>query len=284
MADWNKLTKRGNVEDRRGFGPTAAGGLGVGGIVLYFLFTYLTGGSIDPSVVLNELQNTQVAQIQNYNTKDFEGADAYETFASAVVGSSDEMWTKIVSSTGNTYTPPKLVLFRGSTQSACGGAYANQGPHYCSEDQTIYLDETFFEELTSRLGAKGGDVAEAYVIAHEAGHHAQNELGIMNEANKAMQTYPDQQNDISIRLELQADCFAGLWAYSIKDLEVLEPGEISEAIDAARAVGDDRIQKETTGRVNSEKWTHGSSAERVEWFNKGYTSGQLQSCNTFANI
>jgi predicted metalloprotease len=191
-------------------------------------------------------------------------------FVSTVLGSVNDTWENVFAQNNLTYEEPKLVLFRGSTQSSCGGAVDYVGPHYCPEDETIYLDETFFDELTTRLGAQGGDVAEAYVIAHEVGHHAQNELGIFDRAGSS--------NEDSIRLELQADCFAGLWAYSIKDLGVLEQNEINEAIDAARSVGDDRIQAQTTGRVNPEKWTHGSSAQRTQAFNTGFSSGNLASC------
>ncbi len=273
MADWSKLTGRGNVEDRRALGPTAiGGGVGIVGLVAYLFMSFLGGGQVDMNEVLNQLQNVQVGQSEQYDPADFAGADAYETFASTIVGSSDEMWEKMFAQAGASYTPPTLVLFRGSTTSSCGGASAAVGPHYCPEDQTIYLDETFFEELTTRLGARGGDVAEAYVIAHEAGHHAQHELGIMDSLDRT-----EQSN--SIQIELQADCFAGLWAYSIKDLGVFEPGEIEEAIDAARAVGDDRIQQETTGRIHPEQWTHGSSAQRVAAFNKGFTGGTLASCS-----
>ena len=270
MANWGKLNTRGNVEDRRSFGSTAVGGgIGLAGLALILIINLISGG--DPADVLSELQNIQVAPQENLDTTAFEGADDYEVFAGAVVGSSDLMWQKIFAQMNQTYTPPKLVLFRGSTESACGGAYSADGPHYCPLDDTIYLDETFFEELKSRFGATGGDVAEAYVIAHEAGHHAQNELGLAS----------PETNEMSVKTELQADCFAGLWAYSIKNLGVLEPGEIGEAINAAQAVGDDRIQKSTTGHVNPEQWTHGSSAERVSWFTKGFKTGELSACDTF---
>jgi predicted metalloprotease len=166
-----------------------------------------------------------------------------------------------------TYVAPKLVLFRGSTDSACGGATSDMGPHYCPYDSTIYLDETFFDELKA-LGGQG-DVAQAYVIAHEVGHHVQNQLGLLKE---------DQTNADSVRTELQADCFAGLWAYSIKDIGVFEPGEVKEALDAASAVGDDHVQATFQGRVTPETWTHGSSAERVASFNKGFETGQVGAC------
>lgn len=279
MANWEKITSRGNVEDRRAFGPTAAGGLGLTGIIVYLIFNLLAGGNAGD--VLNQIQNVEIPNTGNYNVADFEGADSYEVFVSTVEGSANEMWTRVFENAGLRYTAPKLVLFRGSTGSACGGATIEVGPHYCPLDQSIYLDETFFEEIRSTLGAEGGDVAEAYVIAHEIGHHAQNELGIMNEVDNLISQNPDQSRDLSIKQELQADCFAGLWAYSIRDLGVLEPGEISEAINEAKAVGDDRIQEASMGYVVPEKWTHGSSAERVEWFNRGYNSGTLKACDTF---
>jgi len=264
MADWNKLTSRGNVEDRRSAGSTlrAGGGLGVGGIVLFLLINYLSGGNVDVTDVVNQLESTQVVQ-QNIDTTAFAGSDSYEVFASTVLGSTNDMWTSLFNKSNYNYTPPDLVLFRGSTESSCGGAFVNDGPHYCPEDSTIYLDETFFDELQKRFGASG-DVAQAYVIAHEVGHHIQNQLDI--------------QNSDSIQNELQADCFAGLWASSIKDRGVFEANEIKEALDAASAVGDDNIQKTTTGRVSPETWTHGSSAQRVQAFTKGYESGSFNSC------
>jgi uncharacterized protein len=264
MADWNKLTSRGNVEDRRAAGSTlrAGGTLGVGGIVLFLLINYLSGGNVEVTDIVNQLESTQVAQ-QSIDTTAFEGSDSYEVFASTVLGSTNEMWNSLFNKSNNLYNPPELVLFRGSTNSSCGGAFANDGPHYCPTDSTIYLDETFFDELQKRFGASG-DVAQAYVIAHEVGHHVQNELSL--------------ENADSIQNELQADCFAGLWASSIKERGVFEANEIKEALDAASAVGDDNIQKTTSGRVNPETWTHGSSAQRVEAFTKGYKSGSFSSC------
>ncbi len=269
MADWSKLGSRGNIEDRRALGPTAiGGGLGVTGLLIWLALNLLSGGSAGD--VLSQLQNTQVQPAQVYNAQEFEGEDSYEVFASTVLGSTNDMWFGIFASNNRTYVPPKLVLFRGSTQSGCGGATSDAGPHYCSLDQTIYLDETFFDELTSRFHAQGGDVAQAYVIAHEVGHHAQNLLGLI---------HSDESNAASITTELQADCFAGMWAYSIRDLGVFESGEIREALDAAAAVGDDRIQKAVTGRINPETWTHGSSDERVASFTRGYESGSMATCS-----
>lgn len=271
MALWDKITSRGSVQDRRGSTSQFAGGLGLAGVAVYIVFNLLTGGNIDIGTVLNQLQNTQV-QTQNIDTTAFEGADSYEVFASTVLGSNNDLWTEVFKQSNATYEPPTLVLFRNNTQSACGGANSQVGPHYCPLDQTIYLDETFFNELTNKLGAQGGDVAEAYVISHEVGHHVQNLLGVLDET---------ENNETSIKTELQADCYAGLWAYSIKDKGVFEFGEINEALDAAAAVGDDRIQQKINGRVNPESWTHGSSAERVRWFNQGYETGLVSRCNTF---
>lgn len=271
MANWDNLGGKGNVEDRRALGPTAiGGGLGVTGLLIVLAIQFLGGG--DPTDVLTQLANGQAQSQKTYQAQDFEGVDSYEKFASTVLGSNNEMWSKIFSQSGKTYVPPKLVLFRGSTQSACGGATSDSGPHYCPPDKTIYLDETFFDELEKKLQAKGGDVAEAYVISHEVAHHVQN-------LTRGMDASRD--NETSIKTELQADCFAGLWAHSIRDLGVFEPGEITEALDAAAAVGDDRVQRVTTGRVHPETWTHGSSAERVKWFTRGYETGSVAQCDTF---
>jgi len=278
MANWGKILSRGHVEDRRSFAP-AIGGISVTGIALLILFNVLAGG--DVTDVINQLDSIPIENPQTIDKKAFEGEDNYEVFASTVLGSNNEMWKDIFSKNNQTYTPPKLVLFRTATQSSCGTATSQVGPHYCPPDQTIYLDETFFEELQTRLGAKGGDVAEAYVIAHEVAHHAQNEFNIMDEVNSRQQSNASEANELSVKLELQADCFAGLWAHSIKEEGVFLPNEVHEAMDAAAAVGDDRIQKKTTGYTNPESWTHGSSEQRVSWFNKGYDSGILSSCNTF---
>jgi uncharacterized protein len=268
MALWDKLSTRGSVEDRRSYGPgIIGGGLGVTVIVIYLLVNFLGGGSIGDAV--DQLQNIEL-QPTTYDTQDFEGADTYEVFASTVLGSTNEMWSRIFSQNNLNYYAPKLVLFRNVTASECGGADSRTGPHYCPLDQTIYLDETFFDDLKMRVGVDIGDVAQAYVIAHEVGHNVQYELNGLNE---------NISNSESIKIELQADCYAGLWAYSIKDLGVFEPGEIKEALDAASAVGDDRIQTTTMGRINPETWTHGSSAERVAAFNRGYNTGNVETCS-----
>lgn len=275
MALWDKIGSRGNVEDRRGMGAAGLGGFSITGIVLILLVNYLTGGNVGD--VLSQIDPAQI-QTQQLTTQDFEGSDDYEVFVSTVLGSTNDYWSKVFSQNNATYNPPKLVLFRFATQSGCGNATSQVGPHYCPLDDTIYIDETFFDELQSRFNAKGGDVAEAYVLAHEVGHHVQNELNIMDDVLSG-----DQTNESSIRLELQADCFAGLWANSIKDIGVFEPGEINEALDAASAVGDDRIQESVEGRITPENWTHGSSEQRVAWFNRGFETGQINQCNSFMN-
>ncbi len=267
MALWEKIQSRGNVNDRRGMGPMLGGGIGLTGLVIVLLLNFFGGG--DATDVINDLQNIP-ATTSTYESKDFDGADSYEVFTSIVLGSNNELWTKVFNQNNLTYREPTLVLFRGSTNSECGGADSRHGPHYCPLDETIYLDETFFDELTERFGAEGGDVAEAYVISHEVGHHVQNLLNTLNE---------NSTNEESVKTELQADCLAGVWAYSIKDLGVFMPGEIQEAIDAASAVGDDRIQEKVNGRVNPETWTHGSSAQRVSSFNLGFREGSPAKCN-----
>lgn len=282
MAKWDNLGSRGNVEDRRGMSPTMVGGLGgisFTGLALLLLINYMAGGDLGD--VVTQLDSIQVQEVQNVDTGEFAGEDSYEIFASTVLGSNNDMWREIFNKEGRTYNEPRLVLFRQATQSGCGYASSALGPHYCPIDNTIYLDETFFDELQRRFGAQGGDVAEAYVIAHEVAHHAQNELGIMNAMRQRQARNPETKNAESIKLELQADCFAGLWGNFIKDENVLGPNEIEEAMDAAAAVGDDRIQEAATGHIDPEAWTHGSSKDRVEAFTRGYQTGSLKSCDTF---
>jgi predicted metalloprotease len=274
MANWGKISTRGDVEDRRGALPFIGGG-GLVGVIL-FLAINLLGGSNDPTLnsVLDQLQNGQATQQQAGS--EYAGADQYETFSSQVLGSNNDTWSAIFQQSGKTYVPATLVLFRTATQSGCGLAQAAVGPFYCPADQKIYLDETFFDELQKRFKAKGGDVAEAYVIAHENGHHVQNLLGIFDTVSTDAGS-----SGGSVKLELQADCFAGVWAHAVAEQGVLEAGEINEALDAAAAVGDDHIQEITEGKINQDTWTHGSSAERTDWFNRGYTSGKPSSCDTF---
>jgi predicted metalloprotease len=197
-----------------------------------------------------------------------------------IVDNIQTYWATTFSQSGRDYPETKLVLFDGSTQSDCGPASAATGPFYCPADQKVYLDLGFMDELKSRFGAKGGDFAMAYVVAHEFGHHIQTALGISDQVQQMAQQDPSRRNDLSVRQELQADCLAGVWAHS--DQADLEAGDIEEALSAAAAVGDDRIQQSTTGQVNPETWTHGSAEQRVAWFSRGYKSGNSDDCDTFA--
>lgn len=287
MARWQRLGTRGSVEDRRGMRrpAVAAGGLGGVGLLIYLVISLLGGGQTIPGLdeAMGQLAGAQApADAGGPQPPEFRGEDDYEVFVSTVLGSTDALWSETFAANGLEYPEPTVVLFRDATNSACGGATSAVGPHYCPLDETIYLDETFFEELTRRFGAEGGDVAEAYVIAHEVGHHVQKRLGIMEavQSAQASASSRSEANELSVGLELQADCLAGVWAYSIRDDRVLEQGEIREAIDAAAAVGDDRIQEAVTGRVNSEAWTHGSSEQRVDWFLVGYETGDPAQCNS----
>ncbi|NTV30408.1 hypothetical protein HGA91_00305 [candidate division WWE3 bacterium] len=276
MANWDRITSRGNIEDRRGMAPYVSG-VGLVGVALYVGLSVLAGA--DPTQILNQVLNVALNSQNESDTSSFAGNDAYEQFSSTVLGSANDLWVDQLKQQNHTYSPPRLVLFRNITTSGCGVATSQVGPHYCPYDQTIYLDETFFDELTTRLGAKGGDVAEAYVIAHEVGHHVQEQLGVLQAADTAHNG--ESENELSVKVELQADCYAGVWAHSVNMIGVLEPGEISEALDAAAAVGDDRIQQKVSGQISPETWTHGSSSQRVEWFNKGFEHGDYLLCDTF---
>lgn len=276
MANWSKISSRGNVEDRRSLGPVAIRGISLTSIALVFFMNYLNGGSVEGGLneVLNNVlqQQTQTEQ-NNEDTSQFADNDPYEEFSSTVLGSNNEAWVNKFEDMGQYYEEPRLVLFRQATESTCGVATSQVGPHYCPADTTIYLDETFFDELTSRFGAQGGDVAQAYVISHEVGHHVQNLLGDLGRLSGG-------DNESSVAIELQADCYAGVWASTLKDDGIFEPGEIREAMDAAASVGDDRIQEKTQGYSNPETFTHGSSEEREAWFTKGYDTGDAEICDT----
>lgn len=271
MANWDNIGSGGDVEDRRGnSGLVLGGGATLVGLVLFFALNYF-GVHVDPATLENVIGGVSSSQTTPKQTSGID--DGYKQFAGQVLGSNNDYWNTAV----NGYAPPRLVLFRGATQSGCGVATSAVGPHYCPIDRTIYLDETFFDTLT-QLGGSNGDVAQAYVIAHEAGHHVQNVLGTMAKVQSDPGYDRTGDNSLSVRLELQADCYAGLWAHSLSNKDVFDPGEIKEAIQSAEAVGDDRIQAETQGTINPETWAHGSSAERVASFNRGYQSGQLSQC------
>jgi len=271
-----------NVEDRRGrrFGPGA--GIGCGGLLLVLAISVLTGR--DPAQLLQLLQGVQ----QQQETAPAPGgpaappADQLGTFASKVLGSTEDVWGKVFRQAGKQYQDPRLVLFSGSTPSACGFSSAATGPFYCPSDRRVYIDLSFFNEMSRKLGATG-DFAQAYVIAHEVGHHVQEQLGISDQVTAAQRhaRSEGEANRYSVGLELQADCFAGVWAYHAqKDAHLLEPGDVEEGLNAAAAIGDDRLQKMGQGYVQPESFTHGSSAQRVQWLRKGMETGDPNACKT----
>jgi predicted metalloprotease len=202
-------------------------------------------------------------------------------FVSFVLDDVQSTWAKIFTSSGEQYRDAKLVLFRNATESGCGVAQSAMGPFYCPVDQKVYIDLGFYDELTNRFGASG-DFAQAYVLAHELGHHVQHLLGTDARVRQLEESRPDQANNLSVRLELQADCYAGVWANSTDQRKLLNEGDVTEALTAASAVGDDRIQQEETGSVHPESFTHGTAAQRASWFKRGYTSGRPDACDTFA--
>jgi hypothetical protein len=202
-------------------------------------------------------------------------------FVSVVLDDTQDTWTRVFSQSGETYQRAKLAIFTDAVRSGCGFAETAMGPFYCPVDQKVYIDLGFYRELRERFGAPG-DFAQAYVIAHEIGHHVQNLLGLSDRVRQAQQQNPDRANELSVRLELQADCYAGIWANSTQQRNILEAGDVDEALGAAAAVGDDRIQRQTRGSVNPETWTHGSAEQRAHWFKNGFDTGDPQRCDTFA--
>lgn len=266
-----------NVEDRRGMRLGRAGGIGIGTIVLALVAVYF---GADPTVVLQGLQGQEPAAQQQQGPYQESAQEAQaRVLVSKVLADTEDTWGAIFAASGQTYEQPKLVLFTDSVQSACGSATAASGPFYCPGDRKMYIDLSFYQELQNRFGAPG-DFAEAYVVAHEIGHHVQTLLGI-SERNTAarQQASGAQANALSVRQELQADCYAGIWAHNAnQSRQILESGDIEEGLNAASAIGDDRL---TQGRVSPESFTHGTSAQRVRWFKRGLDSGSLDQCDTF---
>ena len=254
-----------NVEDRRGMG--ISGGLGIGGIAIAVVAYFL---GFDPSTVLQVAQ--QVApQGETRNVPKGAPADETGQFAAKVLGSTEVVWGKIFQQSNSQYRPPTLVLYEGQVRSACGRGQAAMGPFYCPGDERLYLDLSFFRDLQTRFRAPG-DFAQAYVIAHEVGHHVQ----------KLTRVAQPTGNEASVRIELQADCYAGVWGHHAGSMKQLDAGDIAEALNAATAIGDDRLQQQTQGRVVPESFTHGSSAQRVFWFKRGLDSGRPKDCDTLS--
>ena len=273
-----------NVEDRRGKKTVAAaGGIGLGGIIIYLLISFLGG---DPSAVMEQMGSTQAQTEYVDDGTDYSEVDVeLMTFCKRILAGTEDVWTKEFAKMGRTYNAPKMVIFSDAVSSGCGNATSASGPFYCSADETVYLDLEFFKSMKKQIGADG-DFAYAYVIAHEVGHHVQNELGILGQAHQQMAKYgrdTKQSNEISVRLELQADFFAGVWAYNDnKMFGSLEDGDIEEALNAAAKIGDDYLQKQAYGRTMPETFNHGTSAQRSRWLKKGIYTGDVSQGDTFS--
>ena len=286
---WTRDYESDQVDDRRGQGPASAGfggspiailfwlfsrfglpGVLIGGVALYFLGSF--GGSG------GETSNTGSQRATGAADADHEGV----SFVSWVLDDVQSTWQKRFAAQGQRYTPARMTLFSGSIDSACGLGQRAMGPFYCPGDRKVYLDLSFYRDLHGRFGAPG-DLAQAYVVAHEIGHHVQHLLNIDERVHKAPRSAVKGEQGASVRLELQADCFAGIWANSTEQRKLLEAGDLDGALKAAASIGDDRLQREATGTVQPEKWTHGSAAERSRWFKRGYELGSMEACDTFGS-
>lgn len=286
---WEGNEQSDNVEDRRGDGggggfglPIGGRGIGIGTIAVALIAGWVFG--INPLTVLGLLSGGQPAQVQQQAPAHKPPAnDQQAAFASTVLRNTEVVWGQIFSQAGKTYTPPRMVLFRGATPTACGTGQSAMGPFYCPADQKVYIDLGFFDTLQNQLGAPGV-FAQAYVIAHEVGHHVQDELGITQKVGQMRSRLsPAQANALSVRVELQADCFAGVWARrSDESKHWLDPGDIESALNAAQQIGDDTLQRSAGRAVVPDSFTHGTSAQRQHWFQAGFKNGDMQDCDTFS--
>ena len=288
---WEGNRQSDNVEDRRGEGGTSGGGgsfggrgIGIGTIVIALLGGWLFG--INPLTLLGLLsgEGAPTAQVAQSPAQRPPADDRMATFVSTVLADTEDVWTAVFSKGGSDYQAPRLVLFRGSTRTECGKGEAAMGPFYCPVDQKVYIDLSFYETLKNRLGAPG-DFAQAYVIAHEVGHHVQNQLGISGKVQQMRgRVSATEYNALSVRLELQADCLAGVWAHHAQNSrQILETGDVEEAMNAAAKIGDDALQRAGGGQVVPDSFTHGTSAQRQRWFNTGLQKGLVKSCDTFSS-
>ncbi|MDO4644054.1 MAG: neutral zinc metallopeptidase [Cardiobacteriaceae bacterium] len=276
--EWKNSRRSSNVEDRRGRGGVVTGGIGLGGILIV-LIGWAFG--IDPSVMLQFVSGGS-GNSSSYSGKAPAANDEAAQFLSTVLASTEDIWTPVLKQYGKTYRNPTLILFNGQVQSACGISSSQTGPFYCSADQKLYIDPTFYHEM-QRMGASG-DFAFAYVVAHEVGHHVQNLLGTLGQAHRYMrQSSKADANKISVRIELQADCYAGIWGNKLEKYSQirLDDGDIREGLKAAEAVGDDTLMQRAGARVNPANFTHGSAADRMKWLNNGLQYGEISRCNTF---
>lgn len=277
---WQDRRESNNVEDRRQQG--GGGGIPIGGKGrLILLVAVMVAGyyGVDLSPLLNEPASQTPPQRQEMSQP---AKDPLARFTSVMLASTEDAWGEIFQQSGSRYQAPKLVLYRGATRTGCGQGQSVMGPFYCPADRTVYIDLSFYQEMRDKLGADG-DFAQGYVVAHEVGHHVQNLLGIERKMREQQQGLSRaEQNKLSVKLELQADCFAGVWGHYMEREQVLETGDLEEALNAAQAIGDDRLQQQSQGRVIPDSFTHGSSAQRYAWFKRGFDSGKPASCNTFA--
>ena len=261
--------------------PMVAGGLGLPALVVVLLVVLLNGSGSSGSSMDAPLEDLTGTGDSAQTSLDGPENGELVGFLSFVLDDLQGFWGDTFEESGREYRDAQLILFEGATDSACGGADADVGPHYCPVDENVYLDVNFFRDLRERFGAPG-DFALAYVVAHEIGHHVQQLMGISTSVNAEQRANPADANELSIRLELQADCLAGVWAFTTYERRLLESGDLEEGLNAAAAVGDDRIQQQTTGGIDPESWTHGSSEQRVNWFMTGYEQGDPNACDTFS--
>ncbi len=302
---WDDFRQSENIEDRRGDGPlagpgfpmpTGRGGMGLGTIIILGLLAWAVG--IDPRVILSGIEMTQGGppsgyerQMPNPQSSGQKGkpSDDLGKFVASVLGSTEDRWTEIFRESGQRYRAPRLVIFSRSTRSACGYAQSAMGPFYCPPEQAVYLDTSFFQDLQRKLnacpaGSKTCEFSQAYVIAHEVGHHVQNITGILPKVQQAQRGASQRdRNALQVRVELQADCFAGVWANRQQKLRAfLDPGDVDAALQTASAIGDDTLQRRSQGVVVPDSFTHGSAAQRKQWFQTGFQTGDINRCNTFA--
>ncbi len=277
---WQQGRRSSNVEDRRGM--RRGGGLfkgGIVGILLTLLASWILG--VNPLTLLQvQQQILPSSETADPNWKPTPKEEEMADFSTSVLASTEDTWKVVFAENGSSYRDPTLVLYTGSVQSGCGAGSAQMGPFYCPADQKLYIDLSFYDDLRTKMGA-GGDFAQAYVIAHEVGHHVQTLLGISKQVRQAGRGKSKANvNALSVRQELQADCFAGIWGGRNRD--ILDEGDMQEAMNAASAIGDDRLQRNSTGRVSPESFTHGTSEQRMRWFSKGFQSGKIETCDTFS--
>lgn len=281
---WQNLGRSENVEDRRGRGgPMRIGGFPIGGklgaiLAVVVVMAGLYGYDLTPLLGLGG--DGSIGQSASAPARN----DELANFTSAALKSTEDTWAQVFRRAGRQYSPAVLVLYSGTTDTACGYGQSAMGPFYCPADHKVYIDLSFYNDMERKMGG-GGDFALGYVLAHEIGHHVQNQLGISQKVTQLMQqSSKTDANKLSVRLELQADCFAGVWGNKMRERGLLEPGDLEEALNTATAIGDDRLQRQSMGRVVPDSFTHGTSQQRYDWFRRGYDSGDMAQCNTFQGI